>query len=47
MVATRPGTLGTYVSPFMTDDGEDSEDVYVSIYDWKESGPDASKGEAW
>ena len=27
------------------EDEEDSEDVYVSIYDWKESGPDASKGE--
>ena len=27
------------------EDGEDSEDVYVDIYDWKESGPDASKGE--
>jgi len=27
------------------EDEEDSEDVYVGIYDWKESGPDASKGE--
>ena len=26
------------------DDGEDSEDVYVSIYDWKEMGPESSKG---
>ena len=25
------------------DDGEDSEDVYVSIYDWKESSPDHSR----
>jgi len=29
------------------DDGLDSEDVYVSIYDWKESGPDASQGGAY
>ena len=27
------------------DDGIDFEDVYVGIYDWKESGPDASRGE--
>ena len=25
------------------EDGEDSEDVYVSIYDWKESNPDHSR----
>ena len=25
------------------DDGIDSEDVYVGIYDWKESGPHASR----
>ena len=29
------------------EDGEDSEDVYVDIYDWKESGPHASKGDAY
>ena len=27
------------------DDGIDSEDVYASIYDWKEMGPESSKGE--
>ena len=26
------------------DDGEDSEDVYASIYDWKEMGPESSIG---
>ena len=29
------------------EDEEDSEDVYVDIYDWKESGPHASKGDAY
>ena len=25
------------------EDGEDSQDVYVSIYDWKEMGPESSR----
>jgi len=29
------------------DDGEDFEEVYVHIYDWKESDPHASKGDAY